>query len=92
MRAPSGSNPDSSVAIRAPAAPPARPLSRPLAARPPWKEALLDVGDGPLPRVAITIVVAFVIVRIVTSGVVPYLAAIVAGVVAYATWRRSRGR
>ena len=85
-------SPDSSAAGRAPAAPPSRPLGRPLTARPPWKEALLDLGDGPLPRVAVTSVVAFMIARILTSGFVPFVAAIAAGIAAYATWRRSRAR
>ena len=77
---------------RAPAAPPPRPLGRPLTARPRWEEALLDLGDGPLPRVALTTVVAFVIARILTSGFVPFVVAVAAGVAAYATnyFRKSR--
>lgn len=88
------SRPDdaASSASRAPAAPPARPLSRPITARPHWEELLLDLGDGPLPRVVITILVVFAIVRIVTSGVVPFVVALAAGVAAYATWRRSRSK
>lgn len=78
---------------RAPAAPPPRPLGRPLTARPRWEEALLDLRDGPLPRVALTVIVAFVIARILTSGLVPFVVAIASGVAAYATkyWRGSRG-
>ncbi|MBS2011538.1 MAG: serine/threonine protein kinase [Deltaproteobacteria bacterium] len=78
-------------AARAPAAPPPRPLGRPLTARPAWEDSLLDFADGPVPRVAIAAVVAFVLVRILTSGIVPFLVAAAAGALAYATWRRSRG-
>ena len=70
---------------RAPAAPPPRPLGRPLTARPRWEEALLDLNDGPLPRVAVLAIIAFVIARILTTGVVPYVIAVAAGVAAYAT-------
>ncbi len=88
--------PSSSSAIavgRPPAAPPPRPLGRPLTARPRWEEMLLDIRDGPLPRIALTVVVTFVIVRILTSGAVPFVVAIVAGVAAYAVkfWRGPRG-
>jgi len=74
---------------RAPAAPPPRPLGRPLTARPRWEEMLLDVRDGPLPRVAATVAIAFVIARVLTSGIVPFVVAIAAGVAAYAVkfWR-----
>jgi len=77
-------------APRAPAAPPPRPLGRPLTARPQWEEMLLDLRDGPLPRVAATIAIAFVIARVLTSGIVPFVVAIAAGVAAYAVkfWRR----
>lgn len=87
---------DSTAAVaapRPPAAPPPRPLGRPLTARPRWEETLLDVRDGPLPRVALTIAIAFVIARVLTSGIVPFVVAVVAGVAAYAVkfWRGSRG-
>ena len=54
---------------------------------------LLDVRDGPVPRIALTVMVAFVIMRILTSGAVPFVVAVVAGVAAYAVkfWRGSRG-
>jgi serine/threonine protein kinase len=90
--APSSSTP--AVAMgRPPAAPPPRPLGRPLTARPRWEEMLLDVRDGPVPRIALTVVVAFVMMRILTSGAVPFVVAIVAGVGAYAVkfWGGSRG-
>jgi serine/threonine protein kinase len=79
----------SSSAPRAPAAPPPRPLGRPLTARPKWEETLLDLRDGPLPRVAATAAVAFVIARVLTPGIVPFVVAITAGVAAYAAkfWR-----
>ena len=50
---------------------------------------MLDVRDGPLPRVAATIAIAFVIARVLTSGIVPFVIAIGAGVAAYAvsSWR-----
>ncbi|MBX3191474.1 MAG: protein kinase [Labilithrix sp.] len=80
------------VAARAPAAPPPRPLTRPLAARPRWEDLLLDIGDGPWPRVVVTTVAAFVIARIFTSGALPFLVAIAAAVVAWFTWVRSRPR
>lgn len=91
-----GSSPDTSAPIvfagRAPAAPPPRPLGRPLTARPKWEEMLLDLSEGPLPRVALTVVVAFVIARILTSGIVPFVVAVVAGVAVYTTkyWRGPR--
>jgi serine/threonine protein kinase len=84
----------SAIAVgRPPAAPPPRPLGRPLTARPPWEEMLLDVRDGPLPRIALTVVVTFVIVRILASGAVPFVVAILAGAAAYAVkfWRGPRG-
>ena len=77
---------------RPPAAPPPRPLGRPLTARPRWEEALLDLSDGPLPRVVLVLVVTFVIARILTSGIVPFVVAVAAAVAAYATWRRSHTR
>jgi serine/threonine protein kinase len=75
--------------VRAPAQPPPRSLGRPLTARPKWEETLLDLRDGPLPRVAATIAIAFVIARVLTSGLVPFVVAIAAGVAAYAVkfWR-----
>lgn len=76
---------------RAPAAPPPRPLGRPLTSRPAWEDTLLDFADGPVPRVAIAAIVGFVITRIITSGAVPFAVAVIAGIIAYATWRRSRG-
>jgi serine/threonine protein kinase len=81
------------VVGRPPAAPPPRPLGRPLTSRPPWEEMLLDVRDGPLPRIALTVVVTFVIVRILASGAVPFVVAILAGAAAYAVkfWRGPRG-
>lgn len=87
------SAPELAAAARPPAAPPPRPLGRPLTARPRWEETLIDLSEGPLPRVAVTVVVAFVIVRILTSGPVPFVIAIAAGVAAYATkyWRGTRG-
>ncbi|MDB5216153.1 MAG: serine/threonine protein kinase [Myxococcaceae bacterium] len=90
---PAGSDSAPILAARPPAAPPPRPLGRPLTARPKWEETLLDLRDGPVPRVALTVVVAFVIARILTSGLVPFVVAIVAGVAAYAVkfWRGSRG-
>lgn len=84
----------SAIALgRPPAAPPPRPLGRPLTARPRWEEMLLDFRDGPVPRIALTVMVAFVIMRILTSGAVPFVVAVVAGVAAYAVkfWRGSRG-
>lgn len=92
MRPPS--SPEASPSAgRAPAAPPPRPLGRPLTARPKWEETLLDLSDGPLPRVAATVLVTFVIARILTSGLVPFVVAILAGVAAYASkvWRKPRG-
>ena len=92
-----GSSPDASSPIvpsgRAPAAPPPRPLGRPLTARPRWEEMLIDLSEGPLPRVALTVVVAFVIARILTSGIVPFVVALAAGIAVYATkyWRGPRG-
>lgn len=77
---------------RAPAAPPPRPLGRPLTARPKWEEALLDLNDGPLPRVFVVLVVSFAIARVVTRGVAPFVVAVVAALAAYATWRRSHTR
>jgi serine/threonine protein kinase len=84
-----GGGPTGATAPRAPAAPPPRPLGRPLTARPQWEEMMLDVRDGPLPRVAATIAIAFVIARVLTSGIVPFVIAIGAGVAAYAvsSWR-----
>jgi eukaryotic-like serine/threonine-protein kinase len=91
------SSPDASSAIRPPAgrppaAPPPRPLGRPLTARPRWEETLLDLSEGVVPRVAVTMLVAFVIARILTVGLVPFVVAVVFGVAAYATkyWRRGR--
>jgi serine/threonine-protein kinase len=75
---------------RAPAAPPPRPLGRPLVERPKWEEKLLDVRDGPAPRVAAAVVLVFALVRIVRSGVVPWIAAVVAGLAAYLVWHLRR--
>jgi serine/threonine protein kinase len=93
-RVPSSPSLSEPIVGRAPAAPPPRPLGRPLTARPRWEEALLDLREGPLPQVFVTFVIAFVIARILTSGLVPYVVAITAGVAAYATkyWRGSRFR
>jgi len=84
--------PSASHAPRAPAAPPPRALGRPLAPRPAWEDALLDLADGPSPRVAVAALVGFVLARIAVSGLVPWLAALFAGSIAYATWRFSRPR
>lgn len=91
-RIPSSPSLSEPVVGRPPAAPPPRPLGRPLMARPRWEEALLDLRDGPLPQVLVTSIVAFVVARILTSGLVPYVVSLVAGVAAYATryWRRPR--
>lgn len=75
---------------RPPAAPPPRALTRPLTERPKWEEVLLDLRDGPIPRVALAMVLAFVGVRFFQSGFVPFLAALVAGAGAYAVWHVMR--
>ena len=79
------------AAIRPPAAPPPRALSRPLTARPRWKEILLDLGDGPLPRVAIVIVVMFIVARILTSTWAAIVASLASGLAFYATLSKTRG-
>ena len=91
MPSPSTRPPSVRPVGRAPAAPPPRPLGRPLTQRPAWEDTLLDFADGPVPRVAIAAVLAFVITRIITGGIVPFAVAVLAGIVGYATWRRSRG-
>jgi serine/threonine-protein kinase len=91
-RIPSSPSLPEPVVGRPPAAPPPRPLGRPLTARPRWEEALLDLREGPLPQVFVTLIVAFVVARILTSGLVPYVVAVIAAIAAYATkyWRGSR--
>lgn len=84
------SEPTSTSAGRPPAAPPPRPLGRPLTVRPAWEEVLLDVRDGPIPVVTMATVLAFVVARVVSSGLVPWGVAIVAGVVAFAVFRSRR--
>jgi serine/threonine protein kinase len=77
---------------RPPSAPPQRLLGRPLSAQPRWRELLLDLGGGPLPRVAIVVVVMFIVARILTSTAAAVVASLAAGLAFYATWRKTRGQ
>ncbi|HEY8075445.1 MAG TPA: protein kinase [Labilithrix sp.] len=77
---------------RAPAAPPPREPGRPLQPRPAWEDAALDVLDGPAPRMLGAMVLAFIVARIVTAGLVPWLVAVVAAAAGYVSWRMSRPR
>jgi eukaryotic-like serine/threonine-protein kinase len=90
VRPTSSSDPPS--ALRPPAAPPPRPLNRPLTARPRWKELVLDLTDGPLPRVVLVIVVMFIVARILTSTWAAVVASLAAGLGFYATWSKTRGQ
>ncbi|AKU97650.1 hypothetical protein AKJ09_04314 [Labilithrix luteola] len=75
------------TAARPPAAPPPRPLGRPLTVRPAWEDALLDLRDGPIPPVVIASLVGFVVARFVTSGFVPWVLAVVAGGIGFGVHR-----
>jgi serine/threonine protein kinase len=77
---------------RAPAAPPPRALGRPLEPRPKWEDAALDVLAGPAPRMLGAAIVAFILARIMATGVVPWLIAIVGAAAGYVSWRLSRSR
>ncbi len=89
--APSSRPPSVRPAGRAPAAPPPRPLGRPLTSRPRWEDTLLDFADGPVPRIVVGAILGFVVARILTAGIVPFVAAIATAIAGYFTWRRSRG-
>lgn len=80
----------STSAGRPPAAPPPRPLGRPLTVRPAWEEVLLDLRDGPIPVVTIATILAFVVARVVSSGLVPWAVGIASGVVAFGIFRSRR--
>lgn len=78
--------------VRPPAAPPPRALGRPLTAQPRWKDLLLDLGGGPLPRVAVVVVIMFIVARILTSTGAAIFASLAAGLAFYATWKKTRGQ
>ena len=79
------------VSIRPPAAPPRRTLGRPLTSQPRWKDLLLDLGGGPLPRVALVTIIVFIVARILTSTLASTVVALASGLAFYATWRGTRG-
>jgi serine/threonine protein kinase len=93
-QAPSPSAPtsDAPSSGRAPSAPPPRPLLRRLRAQPRWKEVVLDLGGGALPRIAIVVVVMFIVARILTSTLAAVVASLAAGLAFYATWTKTRGQ
>jgi hypothetical protein len=51
-----------------------------------------DFSEGPLPRVAIVIIVMFIVARILTSTWAAVVASLAAGLAFYATWSKTRGQ
>jgi hypothetical protein len=50
------------------------------------------MSEGPLPRAVATALVAFVVARVLTAGLVPLVVALLAGALAFSTkyWRGPR--